>query len=215
MSWEYYFKPILAKGEGEKRPGSAGSLAAGSTDIPVDSASSYFSVGDPIFVTDTDLKNVSYCGKALSVDSDSVTVSLPTHVAYTTGTPVYYVITPSDFVILDADYIAHNMVEDLGVVNFTSSGGTLYRTKVRDGLRRYGIRWQDIELANRREIEDFIKDVLNYGLNDFTFVFWDQTIPGQRVMRARLFQGEVEFATKRTLMADDSLEIIYVGDEYE
>lgn len=215
MSWEYYFKPVLAKGEGEKRPGSAGSLSEGSKDIPVASASSYFSVDDLIFVTNTDLENISYCGKATAVDSDSVTVCLPTRIGYTTGTPAYYVITPSDFVVLDADYIAHNMNEDLGVSNFQSSGGIIYRTKVRDGVRRYEIRWENIELANRKEVEDFIKNVLNYGLNDFTFVFWDQSIPDQRVMRARLVQNTVDFETKRTLLADNSLAVVYVGDEYE
>lgn len=214
MSWEFYFKPIVARGAAEKRPGTAGSLAAGSTDIPVDSATSYFSVGDPIFVTDSNEENISFCGLANAVDADSVTVNLPTRIEYSTGTPAYYVITPSDFVIFGSDYRRMEKVRNLGVRNFSASGGVLYRTQTGDATVIFRFVFMDQEMSSWKDVEDFIVDVLFNGLNDFTMAFWDDTDLSQVVLHVRMTQGETEFNTKPSQLGDRVFEVFRVGEDY-
>ena len=211
MTWPYYFNPILAQGEGVKRSGSGGSLASGSTDIPVASASTYFSQNDPIFVTDGSGGNVSYCGLAVSVDADSVTVTLPTRVNYTS----HYVIKPTAWVILECDYKAMEIDRDLGVENFEASGGVIYRTQVKDATKRWLISWQDLEMSSWGDVRDFIETTLNYGLEDFTAAFWDDVEQAQVVVCVRLAQRGWRLQTKDSQCGDLELELFYVDSNYE
>jgi hypothetical protein len=211
MTWEYYFKPIIAQGEGVKRIGSGGSLGIGSVDIPVATASSYFTQGDPIFVTDGSLGNVSYCGQASSVDADSVTVPLPTRVAY----GAHYVIKPAAWVILECDYSAMEIERGLGVENLRASSGKIYRTQTGDPQKIWRIVWEDLGMTSWAAVRTFIESTLNYGLEDFTAAFWDDVEAAQVVACVRLVQEGLPFRTREDQGGALELEMAYVSGSYE
>lgn len=210
----YYYRPIIARGDSVRRAGSAGSLSIGSTDIPVDSASSYFDVDDLIFVVDGDDAKISYCSKVKAVDSDSVTVCLPVQYTYDSGTPAYYVLVPQDYVVMDSLYSSMSKVLDLGIEQFRSSGGNVFNTQVRNTIEQYQILFQNISLENRLAFEVFVKTKINNGKKDFVLSFWDGSLNDSVSFRARLMQGSVTYNSKPGLLADNRIEVLYVSGVY-
>jgi len=173
MSWAYYFKPIVAKGEGIKREAGTPGMGAGATSIPVTNANTYFTAGDPIFLQDA--TQMIYCGRAQSVSSSAVTLALPTW--STMGNP-YYVIKPQHYCIFRCDYKTYEDELDFGIENFHAAGGKVYRTQVKGAQGVYTLTFDNIDSANWIEWHIMLGEggATRLGLETFTIAFWNYEV---------------------------------------
>jgi len=196
--------PIFAKGKTNERPES-GSIAAGATSIPVTDADSYFSVGDPIFISEDDGSEVEYLGPAISVSSSAIAV---TYALQQAKGPGYKVWEPTDFVLMPYGVSSpFDRTLALGVQTQRSPGGKVYRTKIADSYKQVMLTWVKLKATSWAALESFIVIKLNDGIYKCTIGYEDHAqdkivsvtatllmdeIPHLELMRG-LVRGEVPF----------------------
>lgn len=164
--------PIFAKGKTNEQSES-GSVAAGVTVIPVADANSYFAVGQPIFISETDGTEVEYLGPAIAVSTSAVTV---THALQQAKGPGYKVWRPTDYVLMPYGISSpFDGTLALGVETQRSLGGEVYRTKTEDSYKQAVLTWDKLKALTWIIMRTFIVDVLNCGIYKCTIGYEDST----------------------------------------
>ena len=207
-----YWKPIRARGEGIKRVGSGASLASGATTIPIASASSYYTGGQPVFVMDENGDNLSWCGKIQTVNTSNIIVAYPTNATYTT----HYIVVPSKYVEFNCDYYEQAADIDTGVVNFESNASEIYRTQVKGDKEILTCAWAGMDDATWLAWRLFLQDAagLNWGLNDVIFARHNPQFDALNVTRIRVLNESYSYKTVKTGLKSLSMRFIEISGIY-
>lgn len=183
-------KPIFALGKTNERSES-GSLSAGTKTIAVTNASTYFSVGDPIFVSEANGTEVEYLGEATAVDSSTVTVSYALVEAkgpgYKVWKPTYHVLMPYD---ISSPY---DKLTTLGVQTQRTQSGIPYRTRIADPYTIVTLTWEKLPASALASLDFFIIIRLNYGIEKCTIGFYDYKASRAYSVTATLLIDELPY----------------------
>lgn len=200
-------KPIFALGKTSWR-WEEGSLNIGETSIPVTGADVYFSVGDPIFISEEDSTEVEYLGEAKSISPTIIVVSYGLVAA---KGPAYRVWKPTYYVLMPYDLSSPDKRTALGVETQRTQSGIPYRTRIADPYTTVTLTWYMLPRSVLQSLDLFIIVHLNYGIDKCTIGYYDYKAGGIYSVTATLLLDELPYSERIPGLAP--LEILFQIDQ--
>jgi hypothetical protein len=195
-------KPLFARGKQNERTLTQ-FVQQGSTQLPIAGASLYFSVGDKIFVSEADGSELEFLGNALAVETNQLTTARGLAGDKDDGAHVWKPLERFEFEIGRSSPFLRKF--DTGIEAQRTIGGQVYSTRVREPGWTEVLSFSKLSRANFFAFQDFLRDSLNDGLNEFTYVDEAGDIAVVRLLTTQIEQHE-QFPQLATL----KLELFYL-----
>jgi len=170
--------PLFCQGRAVERPTSQ-AVGMGAKQIPTDDATSYFSAGERVFISEADGSEVEYLGTIASVATNSVTVELATEAAKSEGAKLWTPEAMFEWPMQTgtARPPAGGRVRHGGVEVVRSLGGEAYATRLGSAYVTESVRFENLTDERFGQLSSWLEQEADGGLEEFTYV------DGSRVVR--------------------------------
>lgn len=163
-------------------------VSEGTTDIPVPNASTYFSEGDHLFISENDGSELEYLGIATSVSETTVTVARAVSSAKDVGALLWKPAVVFQWEVGRSSPLVRTY--DSGVEVQRSVGGVLYSTQVSDPYRTESLFFERVTRENYQQYEQWVREVIHDGLDAFTYVDEECVVSLVKLLGPKLEQRE-------------------------
>jgi hypothetical protein len=195
-------KPLFACGKQNERTLTQ-FVERGSTHLPIAGASLYFAVGDKVFVSEAGGTELEFLGNALAVETNLLTTARPLSSDKDAGAHVWKPLEQFEFEIGRSSPFLRRL--DTGIEILKTVGGQVYSTRVREPGWIEMLSFSKLSRANFLAFQDFLRNSLNDGLNEFAYVDEAADVAIVRLLTTQIEQHEA-FPQLATL----KIELAYV-----
>lgn len=178
---------ILAQGK-EAEQTLAGSLAAGATQASVPSADTIFSLGELLFVSETDASEPEYLGAVNSVSATTVGFTFAVRAAKEAGAKLWRPAT--SLLCPGVRGVPTKRKSDPGVAVERSLGGTSYAVRVGEPRTTLELALESLTPVRESEVDAWIAGPLAGGLLPFSLISSARAISSVRLSGGEIVRTE-------------------------
>jgi hypothetical protein len=160
----------------------------GSNQLPIAGASIYFSVGDKIFVSESEGSELEFLGNATAVETNLLTTAHPLSSDKNAGALVWKPSAQFEFEIGRSSPFLRSF--DTGIEIQKTVGGQVYSTRVREPGWTETLTFSKLSRSNFLAFQEFLQNSLYDGLEEFTYVDEAGEISIVRLLTTQIQQHE-------------------------